>query len=328
MIRNKNAVMDLKTCSLFSILLLAFNVACQEQKPKPTLWTVAWSMDGKFIAAGGNQDELKLFDAHTFDLVKTYPIKNVQLSRIKWHPFKNMLALITQSGTIKAKILNLDTNTWIELDGLASSFRALDWNYNGEFLAVSELKDAVSIYTVAGKRVSRFLADPKSVTGIDWHPNKNILTTVGSQIGIYNHMGEPINRFQPRTKEVVLLCVAWHTSGDFFVVGDYGDLENAENKLLQFWSSDGVKQHEIKGSIAEYRNLRWNPNGEKLATASDALRLWTKDGKLLAESTSTNDYLWGVDWSPDGEFIVTSSSKGEIIIWDKNANFVREVTYK
>ena len=313
---------------LILILLLVSNIFCQENEYEKTLWTVAWSPNGKFIATGGNQDELKLFDGNTFELLKTYPIKDVQLSRIKWHPTKNSLAIITQSRTIKARILDLDKEVWTDLEGLESSFRALDWNYKGDLLAVSELEDAVSVYRIDGTLLSRFMADPKAVAGVDWHPTKNIMVTVGSQIGIYNHLGDTLKTFQPRVKEAFLLCVEWHRSGDFFVVGDYGDLENAENRLLQFWSAKGVELKEIKGSIAEYRNIRWSPDGENLASASEALRIWSKEGKLLAESKSTEDFLWGVDWSPNGKHIVTSSRKGKIVIWDRNANFLREISEK
>lgn len=309
------------------VLLFASNTFAQQNKYGKTLWTVAWSPDGKYIAAGGNQDELKLFDGKTFKLIKTFPVKDVQLSRLKWHPFQNKLAVITQSKTFKAKILNLDDETWTDLKGLVSSMRALDWNYNGELLAVSELEDFVSIFNIEGQRISRFRASEKGVTGLDWHPKKDILVTVGTQVGIFNHLGDTLKRFKTRVKEPFLLCVQWHKSGKFFAVGDYGDLEKAENKLVQFWNIEGEKLNEIKGSIAEYRNLRWNKKGTKLATASDALRIWNKKGKLLAESKSTEDYLWGIDWSPNGKYIITSSRKGVITIWDKKANKVRVLEY-
>ncbi|GAB5472847.1 MAG: hypothetical protein Mars2KO_09460 [Maribacter sp.] len=316
------------TFYVFYMLLIGVSAIGQQPNDAKTLWTLAWSPDGKYIGSGGNQDELILFDANTFELVKTYPVKDALLSRIKWHPSKNILAIITQGKTIKARILNLDKDEWIDLEGLESSSRGLDWNFNGALLAVSELEHAVSVFTLHGKRVSRFMADPKSVTGIDWHPTKNIMTTVGSQIGIYDHLGHPIHTFRPRNKEVLLLCVEWHDSGDFFVVGDYGDLENADDKLLQFWHPEGVKINEISGSIAEYRNIRWSTDGERWASASDALRIWSKEGKLLAETKSSDDYLWGVDWSPDGDYIVTSSSNGKLVIWDKNANFIRQIGKK
>ncbi len=310
------------------ILLLSSNLYGQRKEYKKTLWTVAWSPDGKYIATGGNQDALKLFDGNTFELIRTYPVQGVQLSRLKWHPFQNKLAVITQSSTFKAKILNLDDDTWIDLKGLKSSMRALDWNYNGALLAVSELEDFVSIFNIEGHRISRFRGDEKGVTGLDWHPKKNIVVTVGTEVGVFNHMGDTLKRFRTRVKEPFLLCIEWHKSGKFFAVGDYGDLEKAENKLVEFWTIKGEKLMQIKGSIAEYRNLRWNAKGTKLATASDALRIWSKKGKLLAETESTDDYLWGVDWSPDGKYIVTSSRNGTIVIWNKKAIKIKELKYE
>lgn len=312
----------LKTLIVLSVSLVGYS-----QNANNILWTTAWSPNGEYIAIGGNQGNLKIFSGKTFELLKTYPVEDVIISRLKWHPFQNKLAVITQGQTFKAKILDFDKDNWIGLKGLENSFRGLDWNYNGEFLAVSELNKAVSIYDIKGMLISRFNADEKGVAGLDWHPKKNILATVGTKVGIFSHLGDTLNIFKTRTKEPFLLCIEWHRSGNFFAVGDYGDLEKAENKLVQFWNVEGEKLNEIKGSIAEYRNLRWNKKGTKLATASDALRIWSKKGKLLFASESTKDYLWGIDWNPTGEYIVTSSKNGIVTLWDNKANRIKILKY-
>ena len=68
-------------------------------------------------------------------------------------------------------------------------------------------------------------------------------------------------------------------------------------------------------SKGEYRNIRWNKKGTKLATASDALRIWENKGNLLAEGIS-EDYLWGLSWHKKGHRIVTASKKQEVVLWD------------
>ena len=120
-----------------------------------------------------------------------------------------------------------------------------------------------------------------------------------------------------------MLCVSWHESGEFFVIGDYGDNYHPHKPLLQFWNADGTLRSQSDISKAEYRNISWSHNGKKLATASDALRIWSKRGKLLVEGPSSDDLLWGVDWSPSGKYIVTSSIKGNIVLWDRKGRFVR-----
>ena len=123
-----------------------------------------------------------------------------------------------------------------------------------------------------------------------------------------------------------MLCIEWHPSGKFYALGDYGVPELSHRPLLQFWSSDGTLQSQSDISNAEYRNIRWNAKGDKLASASDRLRIWSAQGKLLHEGPD-EDNLWGVDWSPDGERIVTSSNEGQIKIWDAKAQLIRSLKY-
>ena len=310
------------------VLILVFGISLgiysQENK---TLWTAAWSPNGKYIAIGGNQNALKIFDGITYELIQSYPVEEVILSRLKWHPTENKLAVITQSSTFKAKILELDKKQWIELEGLENSLRALDWNYNGELLAVSNYDGEIRIFDTQGNNVSTFSADAKSVTGIDWHPSENILVAVGSTIGIFTSSGETITKFSPRDQEVFLLCVEWHQSGEFFVSGDYGFLEDGRDKLIQYWNASGKKITETPASQVEYRNIRWSPDGKVLASANDALRLWDTEGNLIYESKASKDYLWGIDWSPNGRYIITSSDQGIVRLWDKNGEFIQYIKF-
>lgn len=309
------------------LIILAFHSLLSSAQEDKTLWTVAWSPDDKIVAIGSSQGELKLFDGASFELIHSYSTGGVILSRLKWHPNQNKLAVITQSATFKAKILDLDKDEWIELEGLENSIRGLDWNYNGELLAVSGFDGGIYIFDIQGKRISSFKADNKSSTGLDWHPNKNILASVGSTIGMFDYRGDTIKIFEPREEEVFLLCVEWHNSGEFFATGDYGLLENADNKLIQFWNASGEKINEFGSSTVEYRNIRWSPDGNFLASANDALRIWDTKGNLVHESQSSEDYLWGIDWNSDGSKIITTSSMGMISLWDAKANLIRKIEF-
>ncbi len=322
--------------NLRALLLLLIGVLCftncerpKEEIKREILWTAAWSPDGNLIAVGGRNADLMLFDGKTFELVKIIPVPDVILSRLKWHPDSKLLAVVTQSDKLVARILNVETDTWIPLEGLMGSSRGVGWNHTGALLAVSEFEGEVSVFTPEGKRVSRFMADPMSVTDLDWHPTKDIMVTVGSRAGIYSAQGDSITTFKVRDNKVLLLCTKWHPSGEFFAIGDYGETDavGVENVKLQFWNADGEKIHEITSGQNEYRNIRWSPDTAHLASASEALRIWSKDGNLLFESSASDDLLWGVDWSPDGKQIITSSIQGNIILWDNKANKIRELEY-
>ena len=124
---------------LFFAALLVLLLNCNSQN-KGIIWTAAWSLDDKYIAIGGEHGNLKLLDAKSLKLIKSFDLEDVIVSRIKWHPHEYKLAVITQSNSFTAKILDLDNDNWIELKGLESSLRGIDWNHNGELLAISEFE--------------------------------------------------------------------------------------------------------------------------------------------------------------------------------------------
>ena len=83
----------------------------------------------------------------------------------------------------------------------------------------------------------------------------------------------------------------------------------------------------VHPQCGEYRNLSWNPKGNRLATASDALRIWDTKGNLISEGNS-KDYLWGVSWNEQGTKIITSSMEQRIIVWNKKAKRILTIEQK
>ena len=310
-----------KLLTVFIVLLtfLDNRAFSQDTANKKILWSTDWSSNGKYIAIGGNIDTLKIYSGSNLKTYKSLPIKNT-ITRVKWHPTKNIIAVSTQSSEDKTSIINLDNNEKIELNEISpEGARGIDWNYTGEYLAVADNEGQILIYNIKGKLIRKFVNQSnstKSITAIDWHPKKNILTMVTDKIRFYDIEGNLLKSIKHRPEDVMLLSVAWHNSGDFFVTGDYGD--EKDKSLLQYWNGQGELLKSIDISKGEYRNLAWNPKGNRLASASDALRIWDTKGNLISEGNS-KDYIWGVSWNQQGSRIITSSLEQRIILWNNKA---------
>lgn len=302
------------------LIVIFFNQSfAQNTLTKEILWTTDWSPNGKYIAIGGNVSTLKIYSESNLKPYISLPIKNT-ITRVKWHPTKNIIAVSTQNSEDKTSIINLDNNEKIELNGISpEGGRGIDWNYTGEYLAVSDNDGQILIYNIKGELIRKFVNQSnstKSITAIDWHPKKNVLITVTDKIRLYDIEGNLLKSIKHRPEDVMLLSVAWHKSGDFFVTGDYGD--EKDKSLLQYWNEQGELLKTVDISKGEYRNLAWNPKGNKLASASDALRIWDTAGTLISVGNS-KDYLWGVSWNEKGNRIITSSLEQRIILWNKKA---------
>lgn len=309
----------------FLIIIFCNQTFAQNAIKKEILWTTDWRPDGKYIAIGGNVDTLKIYSEGNLKIYKSIPVKNT-ITRIKWHPAKNIIAVATQNSEDKTSIINLDNNEKIELNGISpEGARGVDWNYTGDYLAVADNEGQILIYNIKGELIRKFINQTnstKSITAIDWHPKKNILITVTDKIRFYDIEGNLLKSIKHRPEEVMLLSVAWHQSGVFFVTGDYGD--EKDRSLLQYWNEQGELLKSIDISKGEYRNLAWNPKGNRLASASDALRIWDTKGNLISTGNS-KDNLWGVSWNKKGNRIITSSIEQRIILWNNKATRILTV---
>lgn len=301
----------------FSCLILG------QTAEKEILWTADWSPNGKRVAIGGNIGALKIYDAKTFDVKKSIPVTNT-ITRVTWHPSKNLIGVTTQLSDEKCFILNLDTDEKIVLNNVSSEgARGMDWSRNGEFLAVGDNDGSVFIYNLKGEIVRHFVIQGrKGITGLDWNPVKDELVVISDEIYLLKMDGTLLNYIKHRPEKVMMLSVAWHPSGAFFVTGDYGDA--VDKSLLQFWDASGNLMETRDGSIGEYRNLSWNKKGTKLASASESLRIWDQKGFLLSEGKST-EYLWGVTWNKKGTRILTTNLKQGIVLWNEKADVVKFV---
>lgn len=312
-------------------VLLIITQSSRGQNIKSTagkgLWTVDISHDDKYIALGGDDSLLRIFDG---DLKLFKAVKlNEMIRAVNWHPKENVLAISTRNSSW---IMDPETGKEIQLEGDHKGSRTIAWNHNGEMLAAAAGSGVLWVWNKNGKLLRRIqkadengTPDKRDFLGLDWHPSKNILTTVGDEIRIFDTSGKQLNVFKHRSQLAGLLTVKWHPSGEFFVTGDYGHPNEGIPTLLQFWQPDGKLIKEWNESKMEFRNIRWNKQGTHLATASDALRVWTKEGQLLYTGKQVgNSVLWGVDWVSNSKKIVTVSfDSGNIQLWDDKAKLLK-----
>ncbi len=290
------------------------------QKPS-SIWATEWSHDGNYIAVGGDDSIVWMYNGHDHALYKSF-LMNSMVKGLSWHPSEKLLAVATMKGV---QLLDMQTEQLVTIPGLPTGGRGVAWNFNGQLLALADGAGIVQIMDKQGKIIKRISKYNKhSYLTIDWHPSKNILVTGSDEIILFDTSGKQLAFINHRKEHTSVLTAKWHPSGEFFATGDYGHEKEGMPTLLQFWKEDGTLVKSIKGPHhSEIRNLRWSPDGRQLATASDALRIWSKQGELLGTGKSETD-IWGIAWSRDGQSMVTGNfANGAVKLWNSKAQMLR-----
>lgn len=297
-----------------------------EHKKNWFYWAVDWHPHKSQFVVGGSSDTLKLFSSENHESLKSYTYPGT-ITKTKWHPTENKLAVSVQDGKSESSLFNFDTDERIPLDSVSNEgARAIGWNHSGELLAVGDYEGYLTVFDKQGKVLKRINTQQKSIIGLDWHPEENLIAAVGEKITLYHYELDSIRHIDDRTEkiEVLMLCVDWHPSGKFFATGDYGDFEYHYPPLLQFWSYEGERIKAIEESEAEYRSIMWSSDGVVLASASEKLRLWDQEGNVVAEASNKN-LLWGLDWNQDDSRLVATDFDGKIIFWDRKLTRLMEL---
>ena len=250
------------------------------------IYTLAWSPDGKWLAAAGQSPQIQIWDVDQGQLVKILVAKNAPIRSIAWSSDNQYFA--SGQGDWKERLPN-QIQVWQVRDG------ELAW----------EAKDALfGAYSVCFSPDSKWL-----VTGhgkgktILWHTKTGqqvIRSTVNQDI---RNLINGVN-FSPDSQHVV--CGTCY--------------ENA----LYMYGVDGTIKQEIfltpQSSWVDFEHpLCFSPNGRFLARGSQdgSIHLWdgqdlTPLQKLIGHRAPT----YALSWHPDSQILATGSRFGFIHFWD------------
>jgi WD40 repeat protein len=270
-------------------------------------------------------------------------------------------------GTVEGQADLPDINSlgllWENKDGHNATMWSVRWSPDGTMIAVTFFDDTFAVFdAVKGDIIVKRGAHPigpssrcwgskdctldhKPLRTSTWSPDGKFLAVGGDYTNIIIYYTE--NWTEYKTLEGhrgSVLTLAWSPDGKFLASGsgtDKVDPHNMPENEIRIWNTTTwVTAQILKGHVDGVMNLRWSPNGTRLASASDdkTIRIWDistwKTEKVLAGHT-----LGALDvaWSPDGKTLVSGSRDYKVMAWDYDsgkalgryteANCVRSVDF-
>lgn len=272
-----------------------------------------WSPDGKRLVTCDTQGTVSIWNRDGRrekgrDFLR--PIRSAQ-----WSPDGTKLALAGEDPELH--IWNPTDDSIQHFATTASVVRA-EWRPDGQWIAVAGASADVQVFHVLDSDQSYSVEHgPRGVSDLAWIDQGKRLLSVGIDNTVCVWEKDRLINRHFDVGRLGLTSVAWSENSKLIAVGEL----DGRLRLFTAW---GTVLAELTGHKAKVHDLAFNPQGDRLTSASwdGTVRIWSATGELLstlikdAGTKSRFSRFYGVSWHPNGDLLSAGASDGTVRTWD------------
>ena len=279
---------------------------------------VAYSPDGRWIASMGAQQEVKLWDASSGELVRTFLGADEFSSSVAFSPDGHTLAaaFVTQvilwDTTSGEKIATLSGESVGTTIGYNLGVGQISFSPDGKYLATANMDGMPAIWELAtNRKVISLVAEMLPPKGIDYSPDGRFLATGGDEGIVRVWDAKQGTELLTLNLGGIIHRVSFSPDGAYLAAA-------SEDGSIKVWDAVTGEIVSTPPRQSGMYDVTFLADG-RLATAGQdgTTRVWDPlSGQQLLVLAGPTSTVISVAGSPDGERIATGAYDGSLRIWD------------
>lgn len=277
--------------------------------------SLSFRPDGETLASGLSDGTIRIWDAQTDELLRTFMGHASGVENIAFHPDGKTLASSGRlDGTLR--IWDADTGELLHtLTGHTGWIHNFSFHPDGKTLASASHDETLRIWdATTGEHLHTLTGHTGAVYSVSFHPNGKTIASVSEDATL---------RIWDATTGAYLRTLTRHTGwveSVSFSPDGKTLASGSRDETVRIWDAQTNELlHTLTGHTGYVSSVAFRPDGQVLASGSadHSIRFWdATTGKHLRTLTGHVGPVRSVAFRPDGRTLASGSADGSIRLWD------------